>query len=146
MTVGLSDIISYNKKWDFVHFLQNILILTNTLLIYWYVFPSALFFALRYLWILSSLFYYYHGMVRGVKCKSMYFVTLSYSKYALVRIFFGSSNGNWLISGGLEPVLGHTKKIMYSIELQAIFHEYYNKKHNSYFSPGIPALRATKPV
>ena len=32
-------------------------------------------------------------------------------------------------SAGLERVLSHTKKIMYSIELQTILREYQNKSH-----------------
>ena len=47
----------------------------------------------------------------------------------------------------LEPVLSHTKKIMYSIELQKFFYEYQNKNHKintSFVRPEFRPLTKTK--
>ena len=58
---------------------------------------------------------------------------------AKINVFMKTSQGRivisvWLrnrfISAGLESVLSHTEKIIYSIALQTIFHEYKNRKIN----------------
>ena len=56
---------------------------------------------------------------------------------------------NWLISAGIDPVITHTKKIMYCIILQSIFYEYQNKNHKfntSFVSLGLRPLGNNKLV